>query len=198
MPAMDEAGNIYLAETGMGHMWKYSPPFPTSEADCPGMDHLVTTAPTKTLFPVAASPTPAAIVRVPGTDHWYVSSVLLPGVPGQGGGSIVEYDANGVVVQSIVENVPPGALLNPLGIDVGSDGTLNYAELTLNADTSTGCGRTSMVQFVNGAPQAPQVLGQNLSFPDGVTVVDSSQIGVNFLRLPVAVEPDPSTCNGSG
>ena len=85
MPAMDEAGNIYLAETGMGHMWKYSPPFPTSEADCPGMDHLVTTAPTKTLFPVAASPTPAAIVRVPGTDHWYVSSVLLPGVPGQGG-----------------------------------------------------------------------------------------------------------------
>jgi hypothetical protein len=55
-----------------------------------------------------------------------------------------------------------------------------------------------MVQFVNGAPQAPQVLGQNLSFPDGVTVVDSAQIGVNFLRLPVAVEPDPSTCNGSG
>ena len=102
------------------------------------------------------------------------------------------------VVQSIVENVPPGALLNPLGIDVGSDGTLYYAELNLNADTSTGCGRTSMVQFVNGAPQAPQVLGQNLSFPDGVTVVDSSQIGVNFLRLPVAVEPDPSTCNGSG
>ena len=53
-------------------------------------------------------------------------------------------------------------------------------------------------QFVNGAPQAPQVLGQNLSFPDGVTVVDSAQIGVNFLRLPVAVEPGPSTCNGSG
>ncbi|TMA49829.1 MAG: hypothetical protein E6J76_12780 [Deltaproteobacteria bacterium] len=100
MPAMDEAGNIYLAETGMGHMWKYSPPFPTSEADCPGMDHLVTTAPTKTLFPVAASPTPAAIVRVPGTDHWYVSSVLLPGVPGQGGGSIVEYD---------MRTPPPGA-----------------------------------------------------------------------------------------
>ena len=177
MPAMDEAGNIYLAETGMGHMWKYSPPFPTSEADCPGMDHLVTTAPTKTLFPVAASPTPAAIVRVPGTDHWYVSSVLLPGVPGQGGGSIVEYDANGVVVQSIVENVPPGALLNPLGIDVGSDGTL-FHEVRAN-----------------------QRLVQTFTyegFPDGVTVVDSSQIGVNFLRLPVAVEPDPSTCNGSG
>jgi hypothetical protein len=81
---------------------------------------------------------------------------------------------------------------------VGSDGTLYYSELNLNADTSTGCGRVSMVRFVNGTPQAPQVLGQNLLFPDGVTVVDSSQIHVNFLTLPPAVEPDPSTCNGSG
>ena len=198
MPAMDEAGNIYVAETGMEHMWKYSPPFPTSAADCPGADHLVTTAPTQALFPTPSSPTPAAIVRVPGTDHWYISSVLLPGVPGQGGGSIDEYDANGVPVRNIVQNVPPGTLLNPIGLDVGSDGTLYYAELNLNMNTSTGCGRVSMVQFVSGAPQAPQVLGQNLSFPDGVTVVDSSQIGVNFTRLPVAVEPDPSTCNGSG
>jgi len=55
-----------------------------------------------------------------------------------------------------------------------------------------------MVRFVNDSPQAPEVLGQNLSFPDGVTVVDSSQIGVNFTRLPVAVEPAPSTCDGSG
>src|SRR6185503_847500 len=28
MPAMDEVGNIYVAETGMGRMWKYSPPYP--------------------------------------------------------------------------------------------------------------------------------------------------------------------------
>src|SRR5438093_12678921 len=83
-------------------------------------------------------------------------------------------------------------------MDVGSDGTLYYAELNLNSDTSTGCGRVSMVRFVNGIPQPPQVLGQSLSFPDGVTVVDSAQIGVDFMKLPVAVEPDPSTCNGSG
>jgi len=50
MPAMDESGNIYIAETGMGMMWKYSPPFPASEADCPGADHLVTTPPTKNMF----------------------------------------------------------------------------------------------------------------------------------------------------
>src|SRR5437867_11202525 len=196
MPAMDEAGDIYLAETGRGMMWKYSPPFPSSAADCPGTDHLVTTAPTKTMFPVqVTAPTPAAIVRVPGTDHWYIDSVLLPGVPGSGGGIINEYDANGLLVRNIV---PSNMLLNPLGMDVGADGTLYYAELNLNPDTSTGCGRVSMVRFVNGIPQPPQVLGQNLSFPDGVTVVDSAQIGVDFMKLPVAVEPDPSTCNGSG
>jgi hypothetical protein len=199
MPAMDESGNIYVAETGNGMMWKYSPPFPTGAADCDNPDHLVTTAPTKTMFPVSATaPTPAAIVRVPGTDHWYVSSVLLPGVPGTGGGIINEYDASGTFVRTIVQNIPPGTLLNPIGMDVGSDGTLYYAELNLNMDTSTGCGRVSQVRFVGGTPQAPEVLGQNLSFPDGVTVVDSKQLGVKLDSLPDAVEPDPSTCSGGG
>jgi hypothetical protein len=44
---------------------------------------------------------------------------------------------------------------------VGSDGTLYYSELNLNADTSTGCGRVSQVRFVGGMPQAPEVLGRN-------------------------------------
>ncbi len=198
MPVMDAAGNIYMSEEGMGRVWKYSPPFPSSAADCPGSDHLVTTPPTKTQFNLANSLTPGAIARVPGTDHWYVSSTLLPGVPGQGGGSIDEYDASFTLVRNIVSNVTPGTLLNPLGLAVGSDGTIYYSELNLNTDTSTGCGRVSQVRFVNGTPQAPEVLGQNLSFPDGVTVVDSSQLRVNFLTLPVATEPDPSTCNGSG
>ena len=195
MPAMDEAGNIYVAETGMGKMWKYSPPFPSSAADCSNPDHLVTTPPIKTVFPTPGELTPAAIVRVPGTDHWYIDSVLLPGTPGTGGGIINEYDANGLFVRNIV---PSNQLKNPLGMDVGSDGTLYYSELNLNADTSTGCGRVSQVRFVNGTPQAPQVLGQNLSFPDGVTVVDSSQIRIPISRLPPAPEPDPATCNGGG
>src|SRR5205823_2646173 len=198
MSAMDEAGNTYVAETGMGKMWKYSPPFPSSAADCSNPDHLVTTPPTKTVFPTPGELTPAAIVRVPGTDHWYIDSVLLPGTPGTGGGIINEYDANGVFVRTIVQNVPPGTLLNPLGMDVGSDGTLYYAELNLNSDLSTGCGRVSMVRFVGGTPQAPQVLGQNLSFPDGITVIDSSQVHVNFPRLAPAPEPSPTTCNGGG
>jgi hypothetical protein len=193
MPAMDAAGNLYVAETGMGRMWKYSPPYPSSAADCANADHLVTTPPTKTLFPTPSSPTPVAIVRVPGTDHWYIDSVLLPSVPGVGAGSIDEYDANGVLVRNIAASA---MLKNPIGMDVGSDGTLYFAELNLNPDFSTGCGRVSMERFVNGTPQAPQVLGKNLSFPDGVTVVDSSQLRVDFLRLPPAPEPAPSSCGG--
>jgi len=195
MPAMDEAGNIYLPETGLARIWKISPPFPTSEADCNNPDHLVTTPPTKTLFPHAGAVTPGAIVRVPGTDHWYIDSVFLPFTPGLGGGIINEYDANGVLVRNIVQNVPPGNLRNPLGMAVGSDGTLYYSELNLNADFSTGCGRVSMVRFVGGTPQPPQVLGQNLLFPDGVTVIDSSQLHVNFAHLPPAPQRDSSACS---
>jgi hypothetical protein len=188
MPAMDEAGNIYMAETGLARMWKFSPPFPSSEADCDNLEHLVTTPPTKTIFPTPGAVTPGTIVRVPGTDHWYIDSVFLPFTPGMGG----------VLVRNIVQNVPPGTLRNPLGMGVGSDGTLYYSELNLNADFSTGCGRVSMVRFVGGAPQPPQVLGQNLLFPDGVTVIDSSQLHVNFAKLPPAPQRDASACNGEG
>src|SRR5439155_8850327 len=71
-------------------------------------------------------------------------------------------------------------------------------ELNLNSDLSTGCGRVSMVRFAGRTPQAPQVLGRNLRFPDGVTVVDSSQLRADFTTLPPASEPDPSTCSGGG
>src|SRR5439155_978428 len=83
----------------------------------------------------------------PHTDHWYVASVIVP-FPG---GIINEYDANGVLVRNIV---PSNMLKNPLGMDVGTDGTLYYAELNLNPDFSTGCGRVSMVRFVGGVPLA--------------------------------------------
>ncbi|TMB49082.1 MAG: hypothetical protein E6J56_23915 [Deltaproteobacteria bacterium] len=188
MPAMDDAGNIYVPETGAAKVWKYSPPFPTSAADCNSVDRLVTTPPTKTIFPTPGVTIPADIVRVPGTDHWYVDSVLFPPV-------INEYDANGVFVRTIA---PPGTVKNPIGMAVGSDGTLYFAELNLNADFSTGCGRVSMVRFVGGMPQPPELLGKNLSFPDGVTVVDSKQLKVNWAKLPPAPEPDPRSCNGEG
>jgi hypothetical protein len=88
--------------------------------------------------------------------------------------------------------------LNPLGIDVGSDGTVYYSELNLDPATfDTRCGRVSMVRFDDaGQPLAPELLGQRLRFPDGVTVVKSRRLRVNFAKLPPSPDIDPSLCGG--
>ena len=132
--------------------------------------------------------TPSGIARVPGSDHFYIASVLIPAV-------INEYDRNGALVRNIV---PAGVPKNPIGIDVGSDGTVYYAELNLDPMTfRTRCGRVSRVRFdTSGNPMVPEVLGMNLRFPDGVTVVDSGRLKVKIGRLPPAVDLYPSQCGG--
>jgi len=192
MPVMDALGNIYLAETGAlrSTLTVFSPPFPTSAADCANPDHLVTTPPTKTRILLKEMPivTPAGIIRFPSTGHFWIGSVLIPPV-------VNEYDASGTFVRNIVpENVPR----NPLGMDVGSDGTLYYAELNLDPmTTDTRCGSVAQVRFdASGQPLAPETLGTDLAFPDGVSVFDSSRFKVDFTRLPAAPHFDPSTCGG--
>ena len=108
---------------------------------------------------------------------------------------INEYDRDGAFVRNIV---PSGVPKNPIGMDVGSDGTLYYAELNLDPVTlDTRCGSMSMVKFdAGGQPHLPQTIGRTLQFPDGVTVVDSSRFAVDFTKLPPAVDLDPSACGG--
>jgi hypothetical protein len=81
--------------------------------------------------------------------------------------------------------LPPLAMpKNPEGLDVGSDGTLYYSELNLQTDPSageffgTGCGAVSKYTPGDGAPVT---LAENLRFPDGVTVVDSSKLDLTKL-----------------
>jgi hypothetical protein len=114
--------------------------------------------------------------------------VILPPV-------VNEYDRDLLFVRTIV---PADVPKNPLGIDVGSDGTVYYAELNLDPVTlDTRCGSVSQVRFdANGQPLPPETLGKDLLFPDGVTVVDSSRLKVNFKKLPPAPPRDPSRCGG--
>lgn len=87
---------------------------------------------------------------------------------------------------------------NPLGMDVGADRTLYYAELNLDPMTfGTRCGSVAMVRFdASGVPQPPEPLGTRLRFPDGVTVLDSKRFKVDFRKLPAAPDLDPSRCGG--
>jgi hypothetical protein len=170
---------------------KFSPPYPSSPADCDNAAKLVTTPPGKTTWLTGGAgglSIPSSIVRVPHTRHWYVAVIVLPPI-------INEYDADGKFVRNIVPaNVPK----NPLGMGVGRDGTLYYAELNLDPVTfDTRCGSVAMVRFDKKKnPQPPQTLGQHLLFPDGITVVDSSRFKIKFKRLRPSPDRDPSECGG--
>jgi len=191
MPAMDDDGNLYVPEPASARLTKFSAPFPSSAADCDNPEHLVTTPPVKSRFFTGdrgGLVIPVSIVRVPHTKHWYVAGVVLPPI-------INEYDAKGAFVRNIVPaNVPK----NPLGMDVGHDGTLYYAELNLDPVTlDTRCGSVSMVRFDrHRQPQPPVTLGKNLRFPDGVTVVRSSRFSVDFRQLPPSPDLTPGECGG--
>src|SRR5262249_51805233 len=157
--------NVYVPEPQAFRVTKFTPPFPSSAADCADADQLVTTLPGKSTWLTGGGAggltVPVSIARVRGSDHFYVAGALA-------GPIINEYDANGGFVRNIVAaNVPK----NPLGMDVGRDGTLYYAELNLDPMTfSPRCGSVSMVQFdASGAPQVPVTLGKHLRFPDGIT-----------------------------
>jgi len=191
MPVLDDADNIYVPEPEAARVDKFSPPYPSSAADCASPGLLVTMLPQKSTWLAGGANSlniPISITRVHHSDHFYVAGAIFAPV-------INEYDANGTFVRNIVPaNVPK----NPLGMDVGRDGTLYYAELNLDPMTfNPRCGFVSMVQFdKSGNPQPPVTLGQHLQFPDGITVIPSSKLRIKFRELHPSPDIDPSQCGG--
>ena len=191
MPAMDHKGNVYVPEPQGGKVTQFSPPYPSSPADCNNPDHLVTTPPGKKTWLAGGNGglnIPVSIVRLPHSQHFYVAGAIFPPI-------INEYDGKANFVRNIVPaNVPK----NPLGMAVGRNGTLYYAELNLDPTTfDTRCGSVSMVRFDHkGKPLAPETLGQHLLFPDGVSVIDSSRLRIDFKHLQPSPDRDPSQCGG--
>ena len=120
----------------------------------------------------ARVPTSGGVVLIPG-GGFYVSSVAS--------GTIAEFDAAGVF-QRMILAPPEGAPLfdfpggTPLGIGLAPDGTLYYADIGLavgNGSIGPGrnLGKVRRIRFVDGEPQAPELVDEGLNFPDGIGIL---------------------------
>ncbi len=164
--AFDDEGNVYVSETvPPGHVLRFSGPFPANDQECDSVK------PTKEIFIEDEEvSTPFGIVRAP-NGNWYVSSVFLPR-------GIWEYDADGSFVRDIVSGEEVGS---PAGLAVGLDGTLYYADLAIVQEPgelpgpASGQGTVRRVRFSeDGEPQAPEIIGSGLDFPDAVSILPAS------------------------
>ncbi len=198
--AIDELGRVYVtsaAGPNGGSVLRFSPPFPTAPTaagGCGGVDSLgspVADVVNAEVFISDPSGTPSGIVRAP-NGNWYVASVFT--------GVIAEYDPNGVLVRRIVES-PAGSPYplpngHPQGLALDRAGTLYYADLSITVDLGPplriGPGPNGKIWRVTfdseGRPQPPEIVRQNLQFPDAVAVLPGD------LTAP----PCPGDCDQSG
>jgi hypothetical protein len=179
---VDSKNRVYVpsARPPTAGVVRYTGPFPTSDTakgGCGGKDAtgapMATSVKKKQFIGLGNGlAAPIAIVRAPKND-FYVSSVIS--------GVINEYDSKGGYVRTILQ--PPadetlGATTfstgTPLGLGVGPDGTLYYADIGITI-TSEGIGpgpegTVRRIRFVNGQPQPPEIMGAGLQYPDGIGV----------------------------
>jgi hypothetical protein len=164
-------------------IFKYSPPFPTSDTAAGGCGKkdptgapLADSVNKTKVIPAGEHGliSPAGIAAAP-NGNLYISSVFT--------GVIDEYRKDGTFVRTILEP-PAGETLatkpystgTPLGIAVAPDGSLFYADIGIVAppgkDIGPGdkTGSVRKIAFVDGQPQPPVTLATGLDFPDGVGV----------------------------
>jgi hypothetical protein len=186
---VDAHDNLYLnsprtavePDATAAGIFKYSPPYPTSadaRGGCGQIDNLGSPlADAIHKQRVLAAPdhglaTPSGITGAK-NGHFFVASVLS--------GLINEYDANWQYVQTVL-HPPAGDRISttqtystgtPLGLAVGDDGTLYYADIGIIIErTGPGpgdhLGTLRRITFSNGLPNPPETIADNLQFPDGL------------------------------
>lgn len=182
---VDEQDRVYVASNRpagpvpdrMGGIYRYKGPFPTSPAECTEKDPMG--SPMKTVegenfipaVPVLELATPSAITPS-GKGTYYVSSVF--------DGKIAEYDADGAFQRFILEpspGLPPYDTGTPFGIGVDSEGSLYYADLGVVVGPppgpGDGNGTVRRIKFVDGEPQAPELMDEGLAFPEGIGILET-------------------------
>ena len=180
-----DGDSVYVAQARRPGVFRYAvadlPTSNTPAGGCDGKD--ATGAPTatnvtSTLFIRPTSETgvvtPSGIAKGP-DGHLFVASVFS--------GVIGEYTADGKFVRDILKP-PAGEQLGekpfstgtPLGVGVGPDGSVYYADIGIvaNADgigPGDGTGKVRRITFdAQGNPQPPQTMDQGLAFPDGIGI----------------------------
>jgi len=179
-----DGGYVYVAEARSAGIFRYQiDALPTSPEPAGGCDGADTTGapmasgiegePFIVPSPDNAIATPNAIAK--GSDgQLYVTSVF--------NGVIAEFDADGNYVRTILQP-PAGETLGaqpfstgtPLGIGVGPDGSIYYADIGIVVDDGIGPGRgTGKVRRIafgaDGEPLPPEEMDSGLAFPDGIGV----------------------------
>jgi hypothetical protein len=190
---VDDQDRVYVAsarppafEGQTAGVWRYSdlPTGPDAAGGCGRTDGTgapMADATTKEIFVAAGAndlSTPTGVAGGP-NGHLFVSSVI--------NGVINEYDAEGMFVQTVLRP-PTGEVLGekpfstgtPLGIGIGPDGTLYYADIGIVISPTDGIGpgpQTGSVRrivFRDGKPLAPETMASGLDFPDGIGILPAA------------------------
>jgi len=174
--AIDAEGRVYVAASSELLVYRFSPPFPTGPdgaGGCGSADGLgspmADVVNRETFISPMGISTFAGLAFAP-NGNLYASSVLT--------GQIFEFDADGDLVRMILDPpdqtlpIPTGA---PQDLTVGADGTLYYADLNLVGTLpNVGPGPNGKVWRIRfdglGDPLPPEIIAQNLGFPDGLAL----------------------------
>lgn len=176
--AADGNGRVYVASSGRGAIHRFEAPFPTGPDAAGGCGRrdasgapLADTIRREVFF--RGLYTFSGLAMAP-NGNLYAGSVFT--------GEILEIAPDGTLVRKILEPdgwLPPFPTGNPMGLAVGADGTLYYADLDLAWDgLSIGPGPDGKVRRIrfaaDGAPRPPETLLDGLAFPDGLGILPGS------------------------